>query len=127
VRANLESSVRPATGRAAATRNNDIFYFGFGTQTNVTNLDEPEDVDIFMGNTQDGGQNFSGVQAITAGDALFGIADDDADLETQLKLRPDGLRGFVVWTSTPDVTADVAFRKLELDPELIFKDGFESP
>lgn len=108
-------------------RNNDIMYFGFGTQTNVTNLEQPEDVDIFMGATQDGGQTFSPIQAITAGDALFGIADDQADLETQLKLRPDGLQGFVVWTSTPAKTDDVAFRKLELDPDLIFKDGFEDP
>jgi len=108
-------------------RNNDIMYFGFGTQTNVTNLELPEDVDIFMGATQDGGQTFSGIQAITAGDALFGIADDDADLETQLKLRPDGLQAFVVWTSTPETTDDVAFRELELDPDLIFRDGFEAP
>jgi len=108
-------------------RNNDIMYFGFGTQTNVTNLELPEDVDIFMGATQDGGQTFSGIQAITAGDALFGIADDEADLETQLKLRPDGLQAFVVWTSTPETTADVAFRELELDPDLIFRDGFEDP
>jgi len=106
-------------------RNNDIFYFGFGTQTNVTNLETPEDVDIFMGNTQDAGLTFSSIQAITAGDALFGIADDDADLETQLKLRPDGLQAFVVWTTTPGLSDDVGFRELELDPELIFRDGFE--
>jgi len=109
----------------ADCRNPDVFYFGFGTQTNVTNLEEPEDVDIFMGNTQDGGDSYSQIMAITAGDALFGIADDEADLETQLKIRPDGQQAFVVWTSTPDATADVAFRELELDADLIFSDGFE--
>ena len=108
-------------------RNNDIFYFGFGTQTNVANFEETEDIDIFMGNTQNGGDSYSPIMAITAGDALFGIPDDDADLETQLKLRPDGLQGFVVWTSTPAETDDVAFRELELDPDLIFSDGFEDP
>lgn len=106
--------------------NPNIVYFGFGTQTNVTNLDVAEDVDIFMGATQDGGQTFSPVQAVTAGDALNDLTDDDADLETQLKLRPDGLVGYVVWTSTPPGgTDDSLFRRLELDPELIFKDGFE--
>lgn len=108
--------------------NPDIVYFGFGTQTNVTNLDVAEDVDIFMGVTQDGGQTFSPIQAITAGDALNDISDDDADLETQLKLRPDGLVGYVVWTSTPPGgTDDSLFRRLQLDPDLIFRDGFEDP
>ncbi|MEE4639684.1 MAG: choice-of-anchor O protein [Wenzhouxiangella sp.] len=106
--------------------NPKIAYFGFGTQTNVTNLEEAEDVDIFMGATQDGGLTFSPVQAVTAGDAFNGITDDDADLETQLKLRPDGLKGFVVWTSTPPGgTDDSLFRRLQINLDRIFKDSFE--
>lgn len=78
-----------------------------------------------MGVTQDAGLTYSNVQAITAGDILGGDPDDDADLETQLKIRPDGRQAFVVWTSTPDLTDDVAFRELEIDTDIIFRDGFE--
>ncbi|MEE4330607.1 MAG: choice-of-anchor O protein, partial [Wenzhouxiangella sp.] len=108
--------------------NPNIVYFGFGTQTNVTNLEEAEDVDIFMGATQDGGLTFSPVQAVTAGDALNELTDDDADLETQLKLRPDGLKGYVVWTSTPPGgTDDSLFRRLQINLDRIFRDRFEAP
>lgn len=107
----------------ADCRNADIMYFGFGTQTNVTNIEEPEDVDIFMGATQDGGQSYSGVQAITAGDILNDLADDDADLETQLKLRPDGKQGYSVWTTTPEDTDDVGYRRLDLNQ--LIREDFE--
>ena len=102
-----------------------VAYVGFGTQSNVTNTEEAEDIDIFMAKTQDGGMTVSSLQAITAGDALFGDPDDDADLETQLKVRPDGLQAFVVWTSTPPGgTADSAFRRLQINLNRIFNDKF---
>jgi hypothetical protein len=105
-----------------------ILYFGFGTQTNVNNFEQPTDVDIFMGATQDGGQTFSAIQAITAGDILNNNPDDEEDLETQLKVRPDGLRAYVTWTGTPPGgPANSDFRRLDLNPDLIFRDGFEAP
>jgi hypothetical protein len=127
----------PSNGPGCADPNNptdptdcsnpDIIYFGFGTQTNVTNVESPDDVDIYMGATQNGGLSYSPVQAISAGDILTGDPDDDADLETQIKLRPDGLQGYAVWTSTPETTDDNAFRLLDLNQDRIFRDRFESP
>ncbi|PKL95703.1 MAG: hypothetical protein CVV18_04480 [Gammaproteobacteria bacterium HGW-Gammaproteobacteria-8] len=108
--------------------NPDIFYFGFGTQTNVNNFEQPVDVDIFMGVSQDGGQSYSAIQAVTAGDVLNNNPDDEEDLETQMKIRPDGLQAFVFWTGTPPGGPDNAdFRRLSINPDLIFRDGFESP
>ena len=108
--------------------NPDVFYFGFGTQTNVNNFEQPVDVDIFMGVSQDAGRSYSAIQAITAGDILNGNPDDEEDLETQMKVRPDGLRAYVVWTGTPPGGPDNAdFRRLSLNPDMIFRDGFEAP
>ncbi len=107
-------------------QNKDMMYIGFGTQTNVTNIDTPEDVDIYMGITKDAGQSYSLLQAITAGDAVLGMPDEVPDFETQLKIRPDGQQAFVVWTSAPGVSKDVAFRELNVIPDLIFADGFDT-
>lgn len=106
-------------------QNTQIMYIGFGLQTNVTNIDMTDDVDIYMGVTENGGQTFSPMQAITAGDILGGSADMITDFETQLKVRPDGKQAFVAWTSVPNTTDDVGFRKLEYVTDVMFKDGFE--
>ena len=105
-------------------QNTNIMYIGFGTQTNVTNIDTTEDVDIYMGVTHNGGRSYSAVQHITAGDVIGGNPDLIIDFETQLKVRPDGQQAFVAWTSIPIVTKDVGFRELNLI-DVIFEDGFE--
>ncbi len=99
-------------------------YIGFGLQANVTNIDVTEDVDIYMGVTHNGGLSYSPIQHITAGNVIGGMPDAVPDFETQLKVRPDGQQAFVVWTSAPVATDDVAFRELELI-DIIFKNGFE--
>jgi hypothetical protein len=109
---------------ATDCQNKDIMYAGFGTQTNVTNVETTEDVDIYMGFTKDAGQSYSLIQSITAGDALSGMPDDVPDFETQLKIRPDGQQAFVVWTSAPLATEDVAFRELKVN-DIIFANSFE--
>lgn len=101
-----------------------VMYVGFGTQTNVTNIETSEDVDIYMGITKDSGQTYSSIQSITAGDALSGTPDAVPDFETQLKIRPDGQQAFVVWTSAPLVTEDVAMRELNVS-DVIFANSFE--
>ena len=105
-------------------QNTQIMYIGFGLQANVTNIDVTEDVDIYMGVTHNGGLSYSPIQHITAGNVIGGMPDAVPDFETQLKVRPDGQQAFVVWTSAPVATDDVAFRELELI-DIIFKNGFE--
>lgn len=106
-------------------QNKNVMYIGFGTETNVSNIETAEDVDIYMGMTSDAGQSYSLLQSITAGDVVLGMPDDIEDFETQIKIRPDGQQGFVVWTSAPELTEDVAFRELNVIPDLIFANGFE--
>ncbi len=99
-------------------------YIGFGLQTNVTNVEVSEDVDIYMGVTHNGGRSYSPVQHITAGDVLGGTPDMVTDFETQLKIRPDGQQAFVAWTSIPVATKDVGFRELNLI-DVIFANAFD--
>jgi hypothetical protein len=105
-------------------QNPKVMYIGFGLQTNVTNVEVTDDVDIYMGITQNGGLSYSPVQHITAGDVIGGQADDIVDFETQLKVRPDGQQAFVAWSSIPGMTKDVTFRELNYI-DIIFADDFE--
>lgn len=109
---------------ATDCQNTKIMYIGFGLQTNVTNIEETDDVDIYMGVTHNGGLSYSSVQHITAGDVIGGSPDMIGDFETQLKVRPDGQQAFVAWTSVPGATKDVGFRELNLI-DVIFDHGFE--
>jgi hypothetical protein len=114
-------------------QNPNVITVAYGTITNVREpIETPEDVDIYMMVSLDNGLSWTRAQAITVGDVENGFPDEAEDFETQIKVRPDGLEGHVVWSSavpssvTPTTTVDaVSYRRYEVVTEALFADGFE--
>jgi hypothetical protein len=128
----------PATvagGLPGNTQDPNVIYVAYGLQTNVRQpIFQPVDVDIYLQVSLDEGLSFTPAVAITQGDIIGGFEDDLDDFETQIKTRPDGLEGHVVWsTGVPapnpiDGTIKQASyrRVLVVDGDPIFSNGFES-
>lgn len=113
-------------GLPGNTQDPNVVYVAYGLQTNVREpLFTPEDVDIYMMVSLDEGQSFSVPAALTEGDVLGGFEDDLDDFETQIKLRPDGLEGHVVWSTSDAGTSAVSYRRVMVAEAAIFADGFE--
>lgn len=119
----------------ANVQNPNVITVAYGTITNVREpIETPEDVDIYMMVSLDNGLTWTRAQAITVGDVENGFPDEAEDFETQIKVRPDGLEGHVVWSTAvpsaanPAVTVDSAsYRRYELLEDAMFRDGFEDP
>lgn len=127
----------PATvpgGLPGNTQDPNVIYVAYGLQTNVRQpIFQPQDVDIYLQVSLDEGLSFTPAVAITQGDALGGFSDELEDFETQIKTRPDGLEGHVVWSTgvEPQQPGDDAIkvasyrRILVVDADPIFSNGFE--
>jgi hypothetical protein len=100
-----------ALGDPTDCQDPSVLYVAFGMQTNVRHYEEASDVDLYMLMTPDFGATFTEPQAITAGDALFGVADEFGDFETQIKLRPDGRASFTVWSGDDGTGNNAMFRR----------------
>jgi hypothetical protein len=117
----------------ANVQNPNVITVAYGTITNVREpIETPEDVDIYMMVSLDNGLTWTRAQAITVGDVENGFPDEAEDFETQIKVRPDGLEGHVVWSTavpssvTPATTVDaVSYRRYDVVTEALFADGFE--
>jgi hypothetical protein len=118
-----------AGGLPGNTQDPNVIYIGYGLQTNVREpLEVPADVDIYMMVSMDEGLSWTPAKAITSGDVQGGYQDDLEDFETQVKVRPDGLEGHVVWSSNDGTVNNALYRRIDvvdapLDP--IFANGFE--
>ena len=100
-----------------------VYYVGFGTQIHSDQGEPKTHQDVYMSITTDGGRTFSTPQAISIGDSIFGVGDDIVDRELQLKVRPDGAEAYVVWSTAPATTEDVAYLRLTRD--LVLGSSFE--
>jgi hypothetical protein len=117
----------------ANLQNPNVITVAYGTITNVREpIETPQDVDIYLMVSLDNGLSWTRAQAITVGDVENGFPDEAEDFETQLKIRPDGLEGHVVWstavpsTVSPGTTVDaVSYRRYQLLEDALFRDGFE--
>ena len=124
-----------ASGLPEDVQNPNVITFAYGTVTNVREpIETPADVDIYMMVSLDNGLTWTRAQAITVGDVENGFPDEAEDFETQIKVRPDGLEGHVVWSTAvpsagnPDVTVDaVSYRRYQVLEDALFRDGFEDP
>jgi hypothetical protein len=110
----------PTSGPSCASdgrecQNSSIIYVAYGTQTNIVAGTGTEvNVDIFTRVSQDEGQHWSQVQALTAGNALAELPDAIEDFETQIKLRPDGRQGYAVWLGDDGSGSKALYRRLDL-------------
>lgn len=118
-----------AGGLPGNTQDPNVIYVAYGLQTNVREpIFTPEDVDIYMMVSLDEGLSWSRAKGLSVGDTLGGIDDDLEDFETQIKIRPDGLEGHVVWSTSVGPIATASYRRVEVvdaPPEPLFADGFE--
>ncbi|MCG6118879.1 MAG: glycoside hydrolase [Aquimonas sp.] len=124
-----------AGGLPGNTQDASVIYVAYGLQTNVRQpIFQAADVDIYLQVSLDEGLSFTPAVALTSGDVIGGLGDDLEDFETQIRTRPDGLEGHVVWSSgvppgraSADTVKAAAYRRvLVITPDVIFKDGFES-
>jgi hypothetical protein len=119
----------------ANVQDSNVITVAYGTITNVREpIETPQDVDIYMMVSLDSGLSWTRAKAITAGDVENGFPDEAEDFETQIKVRPDGREGYVVWstsvpsTTTPGTNVDaVSYRRYQVVVDAMFADGFEDP
>ncbi|MBK8070159.1 MAG: exo-alpha-sialidase [Rhodanobacteraceae bacterium] len=118
-----------AGGLPGNTQNPNVIYVGYGLQTNAREpIEVPRDVDIYMMVSLDEGLSWTRAKALSAGDVQGGYNDSLEDFETQIKVRPDGLEGHVVWSTNDGTVAAASYRRIDvvdLPPEPIFANGFE--
>lgn len=119
-----------AGGLPGNTQDPNVIYVAYGLQTNVRQpIFTPADVDIYMMMSLDEGLSWSQAQPLTAGDVIGGLDDDLEDFETQIKVRPDGLEGHVVWSSNNGVVNQSLYRRVlvvDVPEDAIFRNGFEA-
>jgi hypothetical protein len=118
-----------AGGLPGNTQDPNVITVAYGLQTNVRQpIFSPVDVDIYMMVSLDQGASWSRAKAITSGDVSGGLSDELEDFETQIKVRPDGLEGHVVWSTAVAGITGASYRRYEvvdLPPDPLFADGFE--
>lgn len=124
-----------AGGLPGNTQDPNVIYVAYGLQTNVRQpIFQPADVDIYMQVSVDEGLSFTPAVAITEGDVIGGFEDELEDFETQIKTRPDGLVGHVVWSTGAPAPNPVdgsikeaSYRRVTVvDGDPIFSNGFEA-
>ena len=116
-----------AGGTPGNTQDPAVVYVAYGLQTNVREtISTPQDVDIYMMVSLDAGVSWSKAKALSAGDVIGGISDLLEDFETQIKVRPDGLEGHVVWSTRAEGKNSSSYRRTLVIEQAIFSDGFEA-
>jgi len=117
-----------AGGLPGNTQDPGVITVAYGLQTNVRQpIFSPADVDIYMMVSLDEGATWSRAKAITSGDISGGFSDELEDFETQIKVRPDGLEGHVVWSTSTEGATNASYRRYQVvdgAPDEIFRDGF---
>ncbi|WP_139225135.1 sialidase family protein [Dokdonella immobilis] len=116
-----------AGGLPGDTQDPSVIWVGYGLQTNVRQpIFQPVDVDIYMMVSLDEGQSWSRAKAITLGDVEGGYEDELEDFETQIKVRPDGLEGHVVWSTKNALVTPASYRRMQVvEADVIFQNGFD--
>lgn len=118
-----------AGGLPGNTQDPNVVYVAYGLQTNVREpIFVPQDVDIYMMVSLDEGLTWSRAKALSVGDVTGGFTDQLEDFETQIKVRPDGLEGHVVWTTNVAGINTASYRRtlvVDAAADQLFADGFE--
>lgn len=118
-----------ASGLPEDIQNPAAIWVAYGLQTNVREpIFTPVDVDIYAMVSLDEGLTWTRSKALSVGDAEAGFPDEWADAETQIKVRPDGLQGHIVWGTKLLGVDTVSYRRVDVvdaPPDAMFADGFE--